>query len=63
MGKAKKIKVSKREETVALGDQILEGEFAEPTGRVKERKRNDGDEEFVNNKLSKSIIQQARIQV
>lgn len=62
MGKAKKIKVSKREESVALGDQILEGEFAEPTGRVKERKRNDGDEEFVNNKLSKSIIQQARIQ-
>lgn len=62
MGKSKKIKVSKREEAAALGDQIMEGEFAEPTGRVKERKRKEEDEEFVNNKLSKSIIQQARIQ-
>lgn len=62
MGKSKKIKVSKREESSALGDQIMEGEFAEPTGRVKERKRKEEDEEFVNNKLSKSIIQQARIQ-
>jgi len=40
----------------------MKGEFAEPTGRVKERTRNDEDEEFVDNKLSKSIIQQARIQ-
>lgn len=62
MGKSKKIKVSKREEGAPLGDQIMEGEFAEPTGRVKERKRKEEDEEFVNNKLSKSIIQQARIQ-
>jgi essential nuclear protein 1 len=54
--------VSKREEGAPLGDQIMEGEFAEPTGRVKERKRKEEDEEFVNNKLSKSIIQQARIQ-
>jgi essential nuclear protein 1 len=63
MGKAKKIKVSKREKAgITLGDQISKGEFAEPTGRVKERERNDEDEEFVNSKLSKSIIQQARIQ-
>jgi len=62
MGKAKKIKVSKKEEGSALGDQIMEGEFAEPTGRVKERNRKGEDEEFVDNKLSKSIIQQARIQ-
>ena len=63
MGKAKKIKVSKKDKNPALSDQILKGEFAEPTGRVKERPRADEDEEFVNNKLSKSIIQQARIQV
>jgi len=63
MGKAKKIKVSKREKGgITLGDQISKGEFAEPTGRVKDRERNDEDEEFVNSKLSKSIIQQARIQ-
>jgi len=62
MGKAKKIKVSKKDKNPALSDQILKGEFAEPTGRVKERPRADEDEEFVNNKLSKSIIQQARIQ-
>jgi hypothetical protein len=33
MGKAKKIKVSKKEKSSGpLGDQILQGEFAVPTG-------------------------------
>jgi len=62
MGKAKKIKVSKKDKSIALGDQIMKGEFAEPTGRVKDRDRKDDEEEFVDSKLSKSIIQQARMQ-
>jgi len=66
MGKAKKIKVSKKDVVKSsgpLGDQILLGEFAVPTGRNKEKKRRDEDEEYVESKLSKSIIQQARLQV
>jgi hypothetical protein len=33
------------------------------TGRSKEKKRKDEDEDYVESKLSKSIIQQARLQV
>jgi len=62
MGKAKKIKVSKRETAAPLEDQINSGNFAAPTGRVKERPRLDEDENFVESRLSKSIITQARQQ-
>lgn len=67
MGKAKKLKVSKNADksTLDLGDQIQQGEFAAPTGRkTKERKRKAEEEtdEFIDTKLSKSIINQARLQ-
>ena len=63
MGKAKKIKVSKKEAFAPLEDQINSGNIAAPTGRVKERTRLDEDENYVESRLSKSIITQARIQV
>jgi essential nuclear protein 1 len=62
MGKAKKIKVSKREAVGPLGEQILKGEVVEPTGRQKERQRMDEDDEYVESRLSKNIITQARLQ-
>jgi len=62
MGKAKKIKVTKKEASAPLEDQIASGNFAAPTGRVKERIRLDEDEKYVESRLSKSIITQARIQ-
>jgi essential nuclear protein 1 len=66
MGKAKKIKVSSKNVKGAdsLADQINKGDFAEPSGRMKERKRRDEDdvEEYVEGKLSRSIMQQARLQ-
>jgi len=62
MGKAKKIKVSQRESIGPLGEQIQKGDVAEPTGRVKERVRMDEDEDYVESKLSKNIINQARLQ-
>ena len=63
MGKAKKLKVSKKESVAPLEDQIKSGIFAAPTGRVKERPRLDEDENYVESRLSKSIITQARQQV
>jgi len=67
MGKAKKIKVTKNVDKgpLSLADQIDEGEFAAPTGRkMKERKRRteEDTDEFIDGKLSKSIITQARLQ-
>jgi len=48
---------------VNLGDQISLGQFAAPTGRVKERKRMaDTEEGYVDGKLSKNIMEQARLQ-
>lgn len=66
MGKVKKMKVSK-ENTVstvgALGEQMVRGEVAAPTGRgAKDRSRMDQDEDHVESRLSKNIIKQARIQ-
>ena len=46
-----------------LGEQLDTTEFAAPTGRVKERSRRDEDEDYVESRLSKNIITQARIQV
>ena len=65
MGKAHKIKVSKKQQqvTTALGDQLENSNYAAPTGRVKERNRLDEDEDYVESRLSKNIISQARLQV
>ena len=63
MGKSKKLKVSKRESVMPLEDQINAGNFVAPSGRIKERKSMDEDESFVESKLSKNIITQARKQV
>ncbi|XP_076636785.1 bystin [Colletes latitarsis] len=65
MGKAKKLKVSKREtkqSKVALLDQIEEEKVVKSKNRNKTRIRNDGDEEFVDSSLSKKILSQARQQ-
>jgi len=65
MGKVKKLKVSKQNtvSTVGpLGDQIVRGEMAAPTGRNKDRARMDEDEDHVESRLSKNIIKQARLQ-
>ena len=66
MGKAQKIKVSKKNQVasvVPLGDQLQSAEVAAPSGRVKERNRLDEDEDYVESRLSKNIITQARLQV
>ena len=66
MGKAQKIKVSKKNQVTSvapLGDQLDTTEYAAPTGRVKERSRREEDEGYVESRLSKNIITQARIQV
>lgn len=62
MGKAKKLKFGKGAAKVSLDKQIENDTFAKPTGRVKIRKRRDGDEEFVDAQLSQKILQQARKQ-
>jgi len=66
MGKAHKIKVSKKQQqqqvATALGDQLESANYAAPTGRVKERNRLDEDEDYVESRLSKNIISQARLQ-
>jgi len=66
MGKAHKIKVSKKQQQqqvpTALGDQLETSNYAAPTGRVKERNRLDEDEDYVESRLSKNIISQARLQ-
>ena len=67
MGKAQKIKVSKKSHPVApsapLAEQLASDQFAAASGRTKERRRLDEDEDFVESRLSKNIISQARIQV
>ena len=66
MGKAQKIKVSKKNQVTSvapLGDQLQSAEVAAPSGRVKERNRLDEDEDYVESRLSKNIITQARLQV
>ena len=67
MGKAQKIKVSKKSHPVApalpLAEQLTSDQFAAASGRTKERRRLDEDEDFVESRLSKNIISQARLQV
>jgi len=70
MGKAKKMKVSKKQgmdnpNAMPLGTQIRLGQFAVPSGRVKDsriRFKEDETDEYVDNKLSKNILEQARLQ-
>jgi hypothetical protein len=45
MGKANKLKMSRRVPKVSLDKQIEDDNFAKPSSRVKVRKRKDEDEE------------------
>ncbi|KAJ1520771.1 hypothetical protein ONE63_003866 [Megalurothrips usitatus] len=63
MGKANKIKVSKQKgKSQPLGQQIEEHRLAKASTRVKNRVRQDEDEEYVTSELSEKILQQARLQ-
>eukprot|EP00088_Acartia_fossae_P049902 TRINITY_DN5539_c0_g1_i1.p1 TRINITY_DN5539_c0_g1~~TRINITY_DN5539_c0_g1_i1.p1 ORF type:complete len:428 (-),score=76.73 TRINITY_DN5539_c0_g1_i1:414-1697(-) len=66
MGKAKKLKVTKNQDKgeLSLTDQMERGQFVVPTGRVKDRKKREEDsmDAYVEGNLSKSILQQARLQ-
>lgn len=67
MGKVKKAKVSKStaegsDRYVPLADQILDDKGVKSTSRVKIRNRKDKDDEYVDDKLSKRILEQARQQ-
>jgi len=66
MGKAKKLKISKAPRNTPLEDHIQKDEFAAPSGRVKvrkERKDETTTDEFIDEKLSKQILTQARLQM
>ncbi|KAK2190599.1 hypothetical protein NP493_74g00038 [Ridgeia piscesae] len=67
MGKVKRSKGSKLELEKAkrqtpLAKQILEDDSVRPTGRTKQRQRNEDDEEYVDERLSRKILEQARSQ-
>ncbi|PNF29359.1 hypothetical protein B7P43_G07814, partial [Cryptotermes secundus] len=62
MGKAKKLKISRRGPKVSLEKQIEDDHFVKPSSRVKVRIRKDEDEEFVDAHLSKRILHEARRQ-
>lgn len=47
---------------VALADQILQGDMVRLPGRVKSRVKKDEDDEYVDERLSRKILEQARIQ-
>lgn len=48
---------------VSLADQILQGDSVRSSGRVKNRSRtHEEEQEYVDEKLSRKILQQARIQ-
>lgn len=61
MGKASKIKVGKQHRNVPLDEQLKE-EVTARKARVKSRNRKDEDELFVDDKLTKKILDQARKQ-
>jgi len=66
MGKAKKLKISKAPRNTPLEDHIQKDDFAAPSGRVKvrkERKDETTTDEFIDEKLSKQILTQARLQM
>ncbi|RWS04095.1 bystin-like protein [Dinothrombium tinctorium] len=62
MGKAKKIKVSAKQRNVALEKQIESDAKVKP---IREKRGNDGrdEEQFVDSKLSKTILREARKQI
>nr|XP_022286984.1 bystin-like isoform X1 [Crassostrea virginica] len=67
MGKSKKTKITKSaseggDKFVPLADQILDDKSVKTTGRVKVRNRKEKDDEYVDDKLSKRILEQARLQ-
>lgn len=65
MGKAKKIKISKRDgqtSKVGLAEQIEGEKVVKSKDRRKIRSRKDEDEEFVDSALSRKILSQARRQ-
>ncbi|EEB12243.1 Bystin, putative [Pediculus humanus corporis] len=62
MGRAKKLKVLKKNKNIALADQIENDNNAKQTGRVKVKRRRDEDDTFIDSQLSKKIINQARLQ-
>lgn len=52
-----------RSETVALADQILQADTVRARGRVKSRdSRAEAEDKYVDERLSRKILQQARIQ-
>ncbi|XP_053382277.1 bystin-like isoform X2 [Mercenaria mercenaria] len=61
MGKVKKTKNS-RPGVLPLAEQVLDDSTVKPTNRTKIRKREEKDDEFVDDKLSRRILEQARIQ-
>lgn len=64
MGKVKnkRQKQSETDRPDTLTDQILEDKSVRLPGRTKIRQRKEADDEFVDDKLSKKILEQARIQ-
>jgi len=68
MGKAKRMKVSQKGNPtpMSLGSQIQAGQYAAPSGRIKAKSIQLKDEEetdaYVEGKLSRNILQQARLQ-
>ncbi|KAL4658543.1 bystin [Arapaima gigas] len=53
----------KKGDAVPLADQILQGDVVRPSGRVKGRDRvEENDDEYVDERLSRKILEQARIQ-
>uniref|UniRef100_A0A671QJV1 Bystin-like n=1 Tax=Sinocyclocheilus anshuiensis TaxID=1608454 RepID=A0A671QJV1_9TELE len=57
-------KVKKSSGALSLADQILQGDAVRSSGRLKNRSRSRSEEEqeYVDEKLSRKILQQARIQ-
>ncbi|XP_068628638.1 bystin [Battus philenor] len=62
MGKAKKMKPSQIGKNIALADQIEAVNSLKNKNRIKQKNRQDDDEEFVNADLSKKILKAARRQ-
>ncbi|XP_054718715.1 bystin-like [Uloborus diversus] len=62
MGKVKKNKSKNSNRHDPLDQQIIENNFAKSSFRNKVRNRQDEDEEFVDDKLTKKILKQARKQ-
>ncbi|KAK2906496.1 hypothetical protein Q8A67_005481 [Cirrhinus molitorella] len=64
MPKAKKSKGAPERSgpSLSLADQILQGDALRSSGRQKNRSRAEEEQEYVDEKLSRKILQQARIQ-